>query len=178
MIAEMIFRGTDAASVLHQASRRATIRATKWATWAVKQATWAIKPAMSHCNGDHHEEWLYDNHDHHHNDRPKSSRARQFHHRRPDNVIHRRPDILTKVPFPCLYLIKLSPCFSNYFLWVFIMLLQLLFLQLFAMCNIFKILHMFSTSSPTNYVLTHVIQKQPWPRLRSYTFMSHALCYG
>ena len=45
------------------------------------------------CSNDNN---LEDNRDRRHDDSSKSSRAGQFHQRRPDNAIHRRPDVLSK----------------------------------------------------------------------------------
>ena len=50
-------------------------------------------------NDDRRVERRYDDRDRRHDDRPKSSRPGQFCRRRPDNVIHRRSDILTKAKY-------------------------------------------------------------------------------
>ena len=64
--------------------------------WHKDDVTWTTRFDYLSRHNDHCIEWCYDDRDRCHDDKLESSRAEQFHRRRPDNIIRRRSDIMTK----------------------------------------------------------------------------------
>ena len=67
--------------------------------WHKDDVAWTTRSDRLPHRNDLRVERRYDDHDRCHDDRLESSKAGQFHRRRPDNVIRCRSDILTKAKY-------------------------------------------------------------------------------